>query len=82
MVVLEAFLCLEPRETRWSGLGNQTVWFGDCCGLVSASVLFPTFSLGTLFCTAATSFGPFSVLGFTSSLAEVLLLGPICPLIH
>jgi hypothetical protein len=63
-VVFKSFLYPEPRETRWSGLGNQTAWFGGCCELAPTSILVSAFSSETLFCSAATFSGPLSVSGF------------------
>jgi hypothetical protein len=77
MVVLEAFFCPKSRETKWSGLGNQAVQFGDHYELVPASALISAFTSGTLPCSAATSSGPFSMPGFALSLAEDSLFGPI-----
>jgi hypothetical protein len=77
MVVLEAFVYPEPEETGWSSLGNWTIWFGSCLKLVPTSALIFTFLFGAWFCFAATYFGTFSILSFTSSLAEVSLLGTI-----
>jgi hypothetical protein len=78
MVVLDVLFYPELGETGWSGLENWIVKFGGCCELVPTSVLASTFSSGTLFYFAATSYGPFSALGFyLLSLAEASLLGPV-----
>jgi hypothetical protein len=61
------------------------VWFGCCWELATVLALISVSSPGALFCFSAISFGPFSVICFASSLAEVSLLGPAkldCPLIH
>jgi hypothetical protein len=50
-VVLNVPFCPEPDETEWSGLGNQTVQFGNYRELASASVLVSTFTSGTLSCS-------------------------------
>jgi hypothetical protein len=77
-VVLKASLCPELGETGWFDLGNRTVQFGGRCELVLASVLVSSFSSGTLFYSAATSLGPFSMSGFALSLlVEASHLGPV-----
>jgi hypothetical protein len=73
-IVLEACLCPEPGEIEWSRLGNRTVRFGGHDELVLASVLVMAFASGTLSCSAATSSGIFSALGFASLSAEASLL--------
>jgi hypothetical protein len=78
-VVPEALFCPEPGETRWYGLLNWTIQFGDHRELVLASILASVFTSRTLSCSAATSSGLFSVSGFASSFTKVSLLGPILP---
>jgi hypothetical protein len=78
VVVFDIRFCLDATETKGSGFGNWTVQFGGCRELVPASVLATIFTPGTLFFSAATSYGPLSALGFALSTTKVLLLGPIC----
>jgi hypothetical protein len=78
-VVLDVPLCPRPDETGLSSWGNRTVRFGGRRELVPDSVLVSAFASGTLFCSAATSSGLFSVLGFTSPSTEDLLLNPVFP---
>jgi hypothetical protein len=79
VVALEGFFYPEAAETRWSGLGNQTVRFGGRHKLILAYVLVSAFISGTLFCSAATSSGLFSASGFGLSLAKYWFLDPILP---
>jgi hypothetical protein len=76
MVVLESFFCLEPRGIGWSGLRNWTIWFGDYCELVLASVLVFVFLPWALFSSIAASTRLFPMLCPASSLAKVSLLSP------
>jgi hypothetical protein len=78
-VVLDVPLCPRPNKIEWSGLGNQTVRFGGRRELVPASVWVSAFTSRTLFYSAATSSGLFSMSGFASPLAEDLLLGLVLP---
>jgi hypothetical protein len=77
---------LEPSRVRYPStspsnlsLKNRMVRFGGRRELVLASILVSVSAPGTLSYSAATSSRPFSVSGFTSSLAEVSLFGPVCP---
>jgi hypothetical protein len=77
--VLGIPFCPDPHKTGWPGLGNWSVRFGGHHELVLASVLVFVFASGTLFCSAAISSRPSSVLGFSSPLAEDSLPSLVLP---
>jgi hypothetical protein len=76
VVVLNVRLC-QVAKTRWSGLGNWTVWFDGHRDLVPTSILVCTFASETSSCSTATSSRLFSMSGFALPLAEDSLLGPV-----
>jgi hypothetical protein len=63
-MVFKVLLYSELVETGWCGLGNRIVQFGCCYELAPASAQTFAFSPWALFCSAATSSRPFSVLCF------------------
>jgi hypothetical protein len=77
MIVFKVPFCTNPGETGWSGLPNQTVRFGCCWELATALALISIPSPWVLFCFIVTFFGPFSMSGYSSVSAKVLLLDPV-----
>jgi hypothetical protein len=78
-VVLNVPFDPEPDKIEWSGLGNWTIRFGGYRELAPATILVSVFTSRTLSYSAATSSGPFSASGFSSPLAEELILSPVLP---
>jgi hypothetical protein len=78
-VVLDVPFYPEPDKIEWSDLENRTIRFGGYRELAPASILVSAFTSRTLSYSAATSSGPFSASGFSSPLAEELLLSSILP---